>query len=153
MGDMNTSTKIGLSVVEAGWLLQRPEGQIRGMLRRGGLAHVVAGRKIDPASVREHLKGAYAHLLLDVVLRGDVKVPRPEYRGGWPAPLYPDPIGLALQTGFYFPEDEIEPLMDELADSLGPELLGQPARNQRTQRSLNAEFPFALTEFLVNICW
>ena len=82
MGDVNISTKIGLSVVEAGWLLQRPEGQIRGMLRRGELAYVVAGRKIDPASVREHLDGAYARLLLDVVLGGEFEVPRPVCRGG-----------------------------------------------------------------------
>jgi hypothetical protein len=43
---------MGLSVVEAGWLLQKTETQVRGMLRRGELTYVVEGRKIDPASVR-----------------------------------------------------------------------------------------------------
>ena len=128
MGDMNTSTKIGLSVVEAGWLLQRPEGQIRGMLRRGELAYVVAGRKIDPASVREHLDGAYARLLLGVVLGGEFEVPRPAYRGGEPAPLYPGIVGLAFRSGFAMPVDEVRSVMDELALSRGPALLGWPDR-------------------------
>lgn len=117
-------TKLGLSVCEAGWLLQKPEGQIRGMLRRGELRYVVAGRMIDPASVRARLTGAYARLLLDVVLAGRFVVPRPERRWAAPAPLYPGVLGLALQTGFVVPEDEIEPRLDELARTLGPELLG-----------------------------
>ena len=151
---MNTnSTKIGLSVVEAGWLLQGSEGQVRGMLRRGELAYVVDGRKLAPASVRERLQGAYARLLLDVVLGGDFKVPRPEYRSGPPAPLYPDTLGLALQTGVYVPEEEIEPLMDELAESLGPELLARPKapEDERADRSFTASFPFAFLEFLSKI--
>src|SRR5437870_13190254 len=126
MGDVNISTKIGLSVVEAGWLLQRPEGQIRGMLRRGELAYVVAGRKIDPASVREHLDGAYARLLLDVVLGGEFEVPRPVCRGGEPAPLYPGIVGLAFQAGFAMSREKVKSVMDELALSRGPALLGWP---------------------------
>lgn len=113
-GDMNTSTKIGLSVVEAGWLLQRSEGQIRGMLRRGQLTYVVEARRIDPESVRSRLGGAYARLLLDLVLGSEFEVPRPERRWRPPAPLYPGVLGLALQMGFAVAKDEVEPLMDEL---------------------------------------
>lgn len=149
------STKIGLSVVEAGWLLQRPEGQVRGMLRRGELAYVIAGRKTDPASVREHLDGAYARLLLDVVLGGEFEVPRPEYRGGPPADLYPDTLGLAFQSGYYIPEEEIEPLMDQLADSLGPDLFGRAtaSEHERTDCSLEAESTFPLLKFCSKIGW
>ena len=133
---MNASTKIGLTVVEAGWLLQRPERQIRGMLRRGELRYVVAGRKIDPASVREQLDGAYARLLLDVVLGGGFKVPRPTCRGDEPAPLYPGIVGLAFQTGFTMPKDKIKSVMDELALSRGPALLGWPPDGESSERSV-----------------
>jgi hypothetical protein len=105
---MNTRTKtpkLGLSVLEAGWLLQKTEGQIRGMVRRGELSYVVEGRKIDPASVRRRLDGAYAEHLLDCVLGGEFDVPRPEYQSGSPAPLYPGMLGIALQTGYLVPED------------------------------------------------
>ena len=132
----NFSMKIGLSVVEAGWLLQRPEGQIRGMLRRGELTYVVAGRRIDPAGVRARLTGAYARLLLDAVLAGGLEVPRPERRGAAPAPLYPGMLGLALQTGYLVPEDEIEPLMDELARIHGSELLGWQTAFEASERSV-----------------
>ena len=144
MDDMNTPTKIGLSVVEAGWLLQRPEARIRGMLRRGELSYVVAGRLIDPASVRACLTGAYARLILDVVLAGGFRVPRPERRWGAPAPLYPGVLGLALQTGFVVPEDEIEPRLDEAHThprACAVEGVGR-FRDERTERSLIAEVPF-----------
>ena len=133
---MNASSKIGLSVVEAGWLLQRPEGQIRGMLRRGELSFVVAGRKIDPASVREHVDGAYARLLLDVVLGGEFKVPRPTCRGDEPAPLYPGIVGLAFQAGFALSQDKVKSVMDELALSRGPALLGWPLGGESSERSV-----------------
>ena len=128
-------TKLGLSVVEAGWL-QRPEAQIRGMLRRGELSYVVAGRLIDPASVRACLTGAYARLILDVVLAGGFRVPRPERRWGAPAPLHPGVLGLAFQMGFVVPEDEIEPRLDEARRILGPELLGDPAALRASERSV-----------------
>ena len=133
---MKASTKIGLTVVEAGWLLQRPEGQVRGMLRRGELSFVVAGRKIDPASVRERLDGAYARLLLDVVLGGGFKVPRPTCRGDEPAPLYPGIVGLAFQAGFALSPDKVKSVMDELALSRGPELLGWPLGGESSERSV-----------------
>ena len=121
---MNTTqAKIGLSVLEAGWLLQRPEGRIRGMLRRGELTYVVGGRKIDPSGVRERLDGAYAHLLLGAVLGGAFEVPKPEHRGCPPAALYPGTLGLLIQTGIFLPDEEIKPLLDELADTHRPDLL------------------------------
>jgi len=129
---MGTSSKIGLSVVEAGWLLQRPESQIRGMLRRGELAYVINGRKIDPARVRPLLDGAYALLLLDVVLGGQFEVPRPDYRGGPPAPLYPGTLGLALQTGCFVLEEEICPAMDEL--TLGRSCWRVPTAHEGSER-------------------
>ena len=128
-------TKLGLSVVEAGWLLQRPEARIRGMLRRGELSYVVAGRLIDPASVRAWLTDAYARLLLDVVLAGGFVVPRPERRWGAPAPLHPGVLGLALQIGFVVPEDESRGWM-KLARILGPELLRDPAALRASERSV-----------------
>jgi hypothetical protein len=128
---MNTNLgKIGLSVVGAGWLLQRTEGRVRGMLRRGELAYAVGGRKIDPASVRDHLDGAYARLLLDVVLGGEFKVPRPLCRGDRPAPLYPSVVGLAFQTGFAMPPEKTKSVMDELALSRGPGLLGRQPESE-----------------------
>ncbi len=134
---MNTqSTRIGLSVVEAGWLLHRTEAQIRGMLRRGELVFVVEGRMIDPGSVRECLTGAYARLLLDLLLAREFEVPRPEYRYGSPAPLYPGPLGFLLTTGFLVPEDAIEPAIDELASSLGRDLLRSGAALEAIELSV-----------------
>ena len=129
-------TKLGLSVGEAGWLLQKREAQIRGMLRRGELSYVVAGRLIDPASVSACLTSAYARLLLDVVLAGGFVVPRPERRWGAPAPLHPGVLGYALQTGFVVPKDEIEPRLDELRGTVEPRLPGLAGRSQGSERSV-----------------
>jgi hypothetical protein len=114
---MNTfsNTKIGLSVFEAGWLLQKTEAQVRGMLRRGELSYAVAGRKIEPASVRMLLHCEYAELMQDVVLAGGIEAPRPERRHGGRAPLLPGVIQLALETGFVVHPDEIEWVMNEIA--------------------------------------
>ena len=107
------------------------------MLRRGELAYVVAGRKIDPASVREHLDGAYARLLLDVVLGGEFEVPAARISRGQTRTSVPGMLGLAFQTGFAVPEDEIEPLMDELARIARPGAAGlaDGFRGERTERS------------------
>jgi hypothetical protein len=137
---MKTQTripKLGLSVLEAGWLLQKTDTQVRSMLRRGELAYVVEGRKIDPASVRRRLDGAYADVLLDCVLGGEFPVPRPEYRSGPPASLYPGTIGLALQLGIFIPEEEIKPLMDELAQTHGPAFLGWPTPRETSEQSVH----------------
>jgi hypothetical protein len=120
---MNTQTsKIGLSVREAGWFLQKTESQIRGMLRRGELEYVVEGRRIDPASVRPGLGGDYARLLLDLVLAGEFEVPKLERRYGPPAPLYPAVLEFVVTTGCFLHEDEIEHAMDAFA-RLGQELV------------------------------
>ena len=129
-------SRIGLSVVEAGWLLQKTEAQIRGMLRRGELTYVVERRKIDPVSVREGLSGAYAQLLLDLVLAGEFAVWRPENRYGPPAPLYPGLLGLALQTGFVVSEDAIVPVVDELAGTIGPEFPRPSTSHEAIERSV-----------------
>lgn len=132
---MTNYPKVGLSVCEAGWLLQRTEGQVRGLLRRGELTYVVEGRKIDAESVRTRLSGAYARLLLDVVLGADFEVPRPEHRWGAPAPMCPGVLGLALQIGFVVPGDEIGSLFDELASAHGSELLGWLTAPEASERS------------------
>ncbi len=133
---MNISKKIGLSVVEAGWLLQKTESQIRGMLHRGELTYVVEGRKIDPTAVGASLAGAYACLLLDLLLAGEFEVPKPEYRYGPPAPLYPGLPGFVYMTGFLVPEQAIENSMDELARSLGRDLLRPGAALEAIERSV-----------------
>lgn len=101
------NAKLGLSVSEAGWLLQKTESQIRGMLRRGDLTYVVAGRRIDPASVRRLLEGDYALLVLDMVLTEDVTAPSPNHRYGSPAPLYPGVLEFAPATGFFAPGETL----------------------------------------------
>ena len=50
--------------------------------------------------------------------------------------LYPGMLGLALQTGYLVPEDEIEPLMDELARIHGSELLGWQTAFEASERSV-----------------
>jgi hypothetical protein len=115
-------TKLGLSVREAGWLLQKTESQIRGMLRRGELAYVVNARKNDPASVRRLLEGDYARLVLDMVLSGDVAAPPSDRRYAQPAPLYPGILEFVPATGFFDPEGHLKPAMDALACLLGPDL-------------------------------
>ena len=133
---MNTSKKIGLSVREAGWLLQKSEGQIRGMLRRGELTYVVERRRIDPVSVRPRLGGDFLRVLLDVVLAGEIEVPRPERRYGPPAPLFPGLLEFALTTGFLARDEEIEAVMNELAGDLGPELLRPSTPDEVTEPSV-----------------
>ena len=144
-------TKLGLSVGEAGWLLQRPEARIRGMLRRGELSYVVAGRIVDPASVRACLTDAYARLLLDVVLAGGFVVPRPERRWGAPVPIHPGVLGLALQTGFVVPEDGIEPRLDEARTHrrAGAAWASRPLSGERTERSLTERLAFARRELSI----
>ena len=62
--------RVGLSVVEAGWILQKTEGQVTGMLRREELAYAVAGRKIDAESVDELLESEFDRKLLKWLLLG-----------------------------------------------------------------------------------
>jgi hypothetical protein len=82
------SEKIGLSVLETGWLIQKTEAQVRGMLRRGELSYVIEGRKIDPERVAELVEPGLARWMLGALLRGDVTAPRPETRWGQPASVW-----------------------------------------------------------------
>ena len=132
----NFTMKIGLSVVEAGWLLQRPEGQgVRGMpvAENSPLSLRAEGRPGErpstspartPASFSTQCSQAHS------------SAPCPERRWAAPAPLYPGMLGLALQTGYLVPEDEIEPLMDELARIHGSELLGWQTAFEASERSV-----------------
>jgi hypothetical protein len=86
---MNEHTaKIGLSVLETGWLLQKTESQVRGMLRRGELRYVVDGRKVDPESVEELIESGLARMLMRRLLAGLLVAPPPQRRWGEPADLF-----------------------------------------------------------------
>jgi hypothetical protein len=88
MVDMyDAKDKIGLSVHEAGWLLQKTESQVRGMLRRGDLLYAVVERKIDPASVDLLIESPFNRLLFEWLLAGRIAAPKPASRYGPPAPL------------------------------------------------------------------
>ena len=102
---------------------RRPRVEIRGMLRRGELTYVVAGRKIDPVSVRRLLESDYARLVLDMLLSEDVTAPVPQQRYAAPAPLYPGVLEFAPATGFLAPQDEVEPERDAPTCPAGRDLL------------------------------
>ena len=86
---MTTShDRIGLSVLEVGWLLQKTESQVRGMLRRGELLYAVEGRKIDPAGIDELIESEFERKLCQWLLAGLLAAPRPQKRYGLPAPLF-----------------------------------------------------------------
>ena len=80
--------RVGLTVHEAGWVMQHTESEVRGMLKRGELAYSVSGRKIDPASVEPHLVGGLAHESLRWLLAGRITAPKPETLYGQPASLF-----------------------------------------------------------------
>jgi hypothetical protein len=74
--------KIGLSTLEAGWLLQKTEGQVHGMLRRRELHCVVEGRLIDPDDVDSFIESEFDRMLMRRLLAGVLVAPRPEKRWG-----------------------------------------------------------------------
>lgn len=84
---MNTTTKIGLSVVETGWLLQKSEAQVRSMLRRSELSYAVEGRLVSIVDVEARLETALAYVCLCWLRSGLIDVPRPQTRWGRPASL------------------------------------------------------------------
>jgi hypothetical protein len=84
----NIDYKVGLSVLEAGWLLEKTQGEIRGMLKRGELAYAVAGKKVCPESVACLLATGLQCVLLRSLLSGRVVAPKPERRYGPPASLW-----------------------------------------------------------------
>jgi len=85
---MNNQTKIGLSVVETAWLLQKTEAQVRGMLRRGQLSYAVDGRLVAIDEVEALLPSGFAVASLRWLLSGLISAPRPLKRWGQPAPLF-----------------------------------------------------------------
>jgi hypothetical protein len=86
-----TTTRIGVSVLEAGWVLGKTESQIRRLLRDGALTYLVAPRWITPESIRalfgdEDDLGTEA---LGAILTGDIVAPRPSRRYGPAQPIFP----------------------------------------------------------------
>ena len=88
MVDMyEANEKIGLSVREAGWLLQKTESQVRRLLRRGELWYAVSERKIDPESVDGLIESEFSRTMMRWLLAGLLVATKPESRYGRPAPL------------------------------------------------------------------
>lgn len=85
---MITSTKIGLSVIETGWLLQKTEAQVRGMLKRAELSYAVDGRLVAVGDVEALLETALASVCFRRLCAGLLVAPRPEKRWGRPASLF-----------------------------------------------------------------
>ena len=79
--------KIGLSVGEVGWLLQKTESRVRGMLKRGELSYAVTGKLIDPVGVDDLIESEFTRKLLQWLLAGLLVAPKPERRHGPPAAL------------------------------------------------------------------
>lgn len=83
--------KIGLSVVEVGWVLGKTESQIRRMLKKGVLRYAAGNRKIDPDVVWEQLPADESRelrsLALWALIRRQIGVPMPGSRFGPPAPI------------------------------------------------------------------
>ena len=88
MTNTNRNEKLGLSVLEAGWLLQKTESQVRGMLRRGELAYAVEGHKVDFESVQNLLGSGFARACARWLRCGLIVAPPPERRWGKPVPLW-----------------------------------------------------------------
>lgn len=84
---MDDHTRIGLSIREVSWLLQRSEARVRGMLRRGELSYAVAGRRVDPVGVADLIEGPFVHRLMSALLAGRLVAPRALTRAGQPAAL------------------------------------------------------------------
>jgi hypothetical protein len=86
---MNSSRRFGLTVVETGWLLQKTEAQVRGMLKRGELSYAVDRRLIDVRDVQKLLPSGdrLVHLSAAWLTHGLVVAPSPAARWGKPAPL------------------------------------------------------------------
>jgi len=87
MSGMDDHVRIGLSIREVSWLLQRTEARGRGMLLRGELSYAVAGRRVDPVGVAALIEGPFAHRLMSALLAGRLVAPRAPTRAGQPAAL------------------------------------------------------------------
>jgi hypothetical protein len=85
---MNTQIKIGLSVIETGWLLQKTEAQVRGMLRRGELSYAVDRRLVSVSDVEALVGSGLAFACLRWLRYGRISAPTPERRWSSPASLF-----------------------------------------------------------------
>ena len=97
---MEHQGKIGLSVVEAGWLLQKSEAQVRGMLDRGELSYAVDRCLLEVEDVERLLETSLAAVCLRWLRLGRIDAPRPRQRWGRPASLFAsfDDLLLAAQS-------------------------------------------------------
>jgi hypothetical protein len=113
---MEPKGKIGLSVVEAGWLLQKSEAQVRRMLKRGELSYAVDGRLLVIEDVDRLLETALATVCLRWLRRGVIEVPRPEQRWGRPASLFAAFDQLLLASALDGDFARHQPILPPVAD-------------------------------------
>jgi hypothetical protein len=74
--------KIGLTVPEVGWLLQKTEAQVRGMLGREELKYAVSARLIEIESLRPFIDTDLGRFCLDALTQGHIRAPLPDTRWG-----------------------------------------------------------------------
>lgn len=136
---MNTTTKIGLSVVETGWLLQKSEAQVRSMLKRAELPYAVEGRLVSIADVEARLETALAFVCFRWLRSGLIDAPRPQTRWGRPASLYAA-LDALQAANLARPPVELS--------SLSLSAFDDPAAPDRTELSLTAAevFPSVAAE-------
>ena len=84
---MEAQGKIGLSVLETGWLLQKSEAQVRGMLKRGELSYAVGRRLLAIKDVERLIETPLATVCLLWLRLGLIEAPRPPERWGQPVSL------------------------------------------------------------------
>jgi hypothetical protein len=88
--EMSTSKRIGVSVLEAGWVLGKTESQVRRLLKKGALHYVLVPRWIDPESVRALFDDDELQPeALEALLHGGLDAPRPVRRYAEPRPIFP----------------------------------------------------------------
>lgn len=92
------ASHLGVTVREAGWLLGRPEPQVRGFLRSGALTYAVTPTRIDPATVRALIPDDALRPLREAallaILDDRVQVPAPATRYAMPVPITDLPMML-----------------------------------------------------------
>jgi hypothetical protein len=85
------TTRLGVTVREAGWLLSLDEAHVRRLLGRGHLRYAVTPSHLSPESVRALLPDDQLRPLreaaLDALLHGRLEVPAPATRYAAPAPI------------------------------------------------------------------
>jgi hypothetical protein len=86
---MTITERVGVSVLEAGWVLGKTESQVRSLLRSGVLVYAVPPRRIDPVSVEALFDDDVRHEALEALLSGELAVPPPARRYGRPQPIFP----------------------------------------------------------------